>query len=162
MWCEQILRNLAAPPAPGQTVDWVDIQWNQCGRLLKTQSRAGHPLRVLLPPGQRLRHNDVIYEDASLIIAIHVQPSEVIIAKPPDPQKLAILALELGNLHLPTQIELHEIIFIEDGPAMAVLDSLQIPWIREQRRFEPTQIISAPSVEISPSLRVVLRSQKAD
>jgi urease accessory protein len=159
MWCEQILRNLAAPLAAGQSVDRVDIQWNQCGRVLKTQSRAGHSIRVLLPPGQRLHHNDVVYEDASLIIAIHVLPCEVISAKA-DPQKLATLALELGNLHLAAQIESHEILFIEDGPAMAVLDSLQIPWTREQRRFEPTQIISAPSVDISPDLRIVLRKRE--
>ena len=162
MWCEKIIRNLATDPPPGASVDWVDIQWNECGRILKKQSRAGEPIRVLLPPGQRLRHKDVIYEDASLAIAINVQMCEVIVAKIADTKKLATLALELGNLHLPTQIDAQEIIFIEDGPAMAVLDSLQISWAKEVRRFEPTQIISVPSVDVSPALRVVIRSQKSE
>ena len=160
MWCEKIIRNLATDPPPGASVDWVDIQWNECGRILKKQSRRGEPVRVLLPPGQRLRHNDVIYEDASVAIAINVQQCEVIVAKIAEPQTLATLALELGNLHLPVQIEPQEIIFIEDGPAMAVLDSLRIPWAKEIRRFEPAQIISVPSVDVSPALRVIIRSQK--
>ena len=168
MWCERIIRNCGDPSSPrwadqwaGRLVDWVDIEWTDCGRVLKKQTRSGQPVRVLLPPGQMLRHGDVIYEDAHQAIVIHVVPCEVIVAKPENARTLALLALELGNLHMPAQIERDEIAFIEDGPAMAVLDATQIPWTREVRRFEPVQTISMPGVNISPGLRMIIRSEES-
>jgi urease accessory protein len=167
MWCERIIRNCGDPSGPcwsdqwaGRSVDWVDIQWTDCGRVLKKQTRSGQPVRVLLPPGQTLRHGDVIYEDAQQAIAIHVLPCEVIVARPDNARTLALLALELGNLHMPAQIDRDEIAFIEDGPAMGVVDALQVRWTREVRRFEPVQTISAPSVNVSPGLRMIIRSQE--
>ena len=167
MWCERIIRNCGDASGPGwadqwagRSVDWVDIEWTDCGRVLKKQTRSGEPVRVLLSPGQMLRHGDVIYEDAHRTIIINVMSCEVVVAKPQDPHTLALIALELGNLHMPTQIEPDEIAFIEDGPAMAVLDALEVPWTREVRRFEPVQTISTPTVNISPALRMIIRSKE--
>ena len=167
MWCERVIRNCGgASEADGGTdwggrlIDWVDIEWNECGRLLKKQTRTGQPVRVLLPPGQKLAHNDVIFESASKVIAIHVMPCEAIVADVADAVTMAALALELGNLHLPVEVQPGQLIFIEDGPAMAVLDALQIRFTREFRRFEPMKVISFPSVEVSPALRTIIRSQK--
>jgi len=162
MWCERVIRNCSGESEPdwgGRIVDWVDIEWDECGRLLKQQTRAGQPVRVLLPPGQKLCHHDVIFESASHVIAINVLPCEVIVADVNDAVIMAKLALELGNLHLPVEIQPGQIMFIEDGPAMAVLDALQIPFARTVRRFEPMKAISSPSVDLSPAFRTIIRSQ---
>jgi urease accessory protein UreE len=100
-----------------------------------------------------------MYEDEVQSIAIHVVPCELIVAKITDSRKLALLALEIGNLHLPAQVEKDEIAFIEDGPVMEVLDTMQIPWTKQHRRFDPAQVISVPSVDLSPALRTIIRSQ---
>jgi urease accessory protein UreE len=163
MWCERVIRNLtdlSAADREGRFVDWVDIEWNECGRVLKKQTRRGQPVRVLLPPGERLGHNDVIFEDAARAVAIHVRPCEVIVATAPDASALAVLALELGNLHVPVQVGAAELVFVEDGPAMAVLDAMQISWTKQVRRFEPVNLVSGPSVNLAPSLRVIVRSQQ--
>jgi hypothetical protein len=57
------------------------------------------------------------------------------------------------------QIENGQIIFIEDGPAMEVLDTLRIQWTKEVRRFEPAAVISAPGINVAPSLQVIIRSK---
>jgi hypothetical protein len=52
MWCERVIRSCPATPATdwgGRILDWVDVQWNGCGRVLKKQTRGGQPVRVLLP-----------------------------------------------------------------------------------------------------------------
>jgi urease accessory protein UreE len=164
MWCERVIRNCAGQSEAdwgGRTVEWVDIEWNECGRLLKKQTRSGQPVRVLLPPGQKISHNDVIFESATHAIAIHVMPCEVVVAGVSNAVKMAALALELGNLHLPVEIRPGQLLFIEDGPAMEVLDALQIQFTREVRRFEPMKVISSPSVEVSPTLRTIIRSKNA-
>lgn len=157
MLCERVIRNLGdgtAAERRQQTLDYLDVQWNECGRVLKNQSRAGRTVRVLLPPGQTVRHNDVVYEDDATAIAVCVTPCEVILADVPDTRQMCLLALELGNLHLPVQLENERIAFTEDAVAMAVLETMQIRWRREVMRFEPAVVMSAPTVEVAPQLRV--------
>lgn len=165
MWCETIIRNLGNTPASDasdRAIDWVDLDWNECGRLLKKQTRGGQSVRVLLSPGQTLRHHDVIFEDERQSIALNVLPCEVVVAQAANMRELAMLALEFGNLHLPVQIENNQILFIEDGPPMSVLEAMGIRWTRQVRRFEPEQVKSAPAVEVAPDLRVTMRSRRAD
>jgi urease accessory protein UreE len=136
----------------------VDIEWSECGRELKTQTRSGQPVSVLLPPGQTLRHHDIIYEDAETAIAINVLPCAVIVAPVLDWREMAMLALELGNLHVPVQLDYMEIAFIENEAALLVMSAMQIPWVRHVRRFQPVQILSAPRTELAPELSNILRS----
>jgi urease accessory protein UreE len=155
MWCERVIRNCDGLPAGcwgGRTVDWVDIEWNECGRLLKKQTRSGEPVNVVLPPGQMLRHHDIIYEEAEKAIAINVLPCEVIVAPVLDWREMAMLALELGNLHVAVQLDYMEIAFIENEAALLLMSAMQIPWVRHVRRFQPVQILSAPPTEVALEL----------
>jgi urease accessory protein UreE len=158
MWCERVVRRVADPenhPWGSTAVDYVDVAWNACGRVLKSATRAGVAVRVLLPPRQRLHHGDVIFEAPCSAIVIHVPPCEVIVARPPNATAAARLALELGNLHWPTQVtDAGELLFIEDGPPLAAVEALAIPWTREQRRFEPTPV-SVADVQVFEQFQII-------
>jgi urease accessory protein UreE len=145
----------------GRAIDWVDIAWNECGHSLKKKTRAGCPVSVLLPVGQTLAHNDLIYQDEAKAIVIHVLACEVIVAHITDVREMATLALELGNLHLPVQIGNEQIVFIENEAAKSVLEAMKIRWTKEIRRFEPTPVMSSPGIERSPEFRVIIRSREA-
>ena len=164
MWCEKVIRSFdptSDPDRGGRTVERIEIAWNECTRMLKKQTLSGEPVRVLLPPGQILSHNDVVFESATRAIVIYVIPCEVIMAHVSNAKQMAILALELGNLHCPSEVGTDYIIFIEDGPAMSVSNAMKLRWTKEVRRFTPTPIISVPTVSVGPDFRVI-RSRNND
>lgn len=158
MWCERVLRN-AALEAPahwaGRDVDAVDVAWDECRHVLKKRSRGGEEVRVLLPADRRVRHGDVLYEDDTRAIIVNVLPCDVIVARPDSARSAAELALELGNLHIPTQITEGEIIFLEDESAIEALGKRRVEWRREQRRFEPMQVIAMAGVRRAGNFRVI-------
>jgi urease accessory protein len=157
MWCERVQRNIADATAlpRGVTVDFIDLQWHECRQAMKTRTVGGEPVNILLPPGQRIRHGDVVYDDGQRMVIARVLPCEVVVARPRDTREMAVLAMELGNLHLTAEIGDGEIAFIQEPRAMDVLSRLSIPWTLESRRFLPTEIISAPSVVANGDLRVI-------
>jgi urease accessory protein len=164
MWCERVLYNTQIPQgriSSHKAIDIVDIDWDECGNLLKSQTRLGEPVRVLLPSGERIRHGDVLAEDAETVVVVNVRPTQVIVAGPASTQRMAELALELGNLHLPTQVMENEIVFHEDASAMASLMRLCIPWRSDERRFEPTMISMGPRVRVSAEMHVLRRPQES-
>ncbi|HEY2587423.1 MAG TPA: urease accessory protein UreE [Tepidisphaeraceae bacterium] len=156
MWCERVVRNAAdgtdlASPWP---VEYVDIGWDQCRSTLKAQTRGGEEVRVLLPRGQILRHGDVLFEDAARSVVVNVLPCELIVVRSDNPRRLAELALELGNLHWPTQVADDAILFVEEGNALAAVQRIGLSWTRETRRFEPMPIL-ATAVRTADSVRVI-------
>jgi urease accessory protein len=162
MWCENVLENIAGTPAVDRAernIDLVDLEWHECSGLLKKQTRNGEPVRVLLPHGQRVRHGDVIYKDATCTVVIHVLPCEVIVATPANDRQAVTLALELGNLHHPTQVGNGELIFIEAEQVTRVLQVMKIPCKKEIRRFEPTIVTSVPAANVAGNFRLFRQSQ---
>ena len=143
MWCDRVLGNLDdAPQAwPDRAIDPVEVAWNACRRVLRATSRAGTPVRVLLPPGQRLRHADILADDGKTLTVLHVLPCELIVVRPPDARTMALLALELGNLHWPTEVTASEVLFPEDGPPLEALKKLGLSHERQIRRFTPAATI---------------------
>lgn len=141
MWCDRVRGNIAVSDFPeswnGRAIDLVDIEWTECRRTLDKASRAGRRVRVLLPPGTRLLHGDVLWEDEKNVLVVNVIPREMIVVRSADQQVMALLALELGNLHWPVQVAEDEVMFPEDGPVLEVLRKLGMSFEREIRRFAP-------------------------
>jgi urease accessory protein UreE len=161
VWCERVLYNAASMQSrttADREVDFIDLDWHECKRLLKKRSRGGRDVRVLLSADKCLQHGDVLYEDATVILSINVRPMELIVAGPASTHRLLELALELGNLHWPTQVIADRILFPEHPTAMIVIERLNISWSKEIRRFEPADLMAAPSADVSQDIQVVRRS----
>jgi urease accessory protein len=158
MWCEAIVRNSAEGDGlASRAVDYVDIDWDQRRSILKARSREGEEVRVLLPRGQTIQHGDVLFENAARAVVVKVLPCEVIIVRSCDPRLMAELALDLGNLHWPTQVAETEIIFPEGPDAMAAVQRLGLQAARETRRFEPLPILATQATG-AQSLRILRRN----
>lgn len=143
MWCEEVVRNAAGDgDFSGRTVDYVDIQWDQRRSTLKARSRGGEEVRVLLARGHALRHGDVLFEDPERAVVINVLPCEVVVVRSAEPRLMAELALELGNLHWPTEVTETEIIFLVGPEALAAAQRLKLEVFHEIRRFDPLPILA--------------------
>jgi urease accessory protein UreE len=121
--------------------DLLPLSWDEClRRALRGRTRGGRDVRLLLPPGLRLRHGDVLLRSASgaVLLAVDVKPCELLRARPGSVGELAALAYELGNLHAPVQIlDANALLTIPDGPIEALLGDLNLPYAVTFRRFEP-------------------------
>jgi urease accessory protein len=142
MLLDRILDNLFSPTSfalqATRTLDPLDLHWPDLHRrALRATTRTGRPVGILLPLGQRLRHGDILHADDHHLITINLLPTELLIATPPSARHAALIAFELGNLHLPVEITDHEIVTLPDGPALAVCRQHEVPHRLETRRFHP-------------------------
>lgn len=160
MWCDRILGNVSVGvPAgsawAGREIDLLDVPWQECRQVVKKRSRGGREIRVVLPAGHRVRHGDVLGEDGAAVIVVDVPPCDVVVVRPPAASAAARLALELGNLHWPTEVTDAEIVFPEDGPAMKAVEALGLSYTIENRRFTPTPLTASVEVPVSAGFKVV-------
>ena len=157
MWVERVLRRGfdAARDAEGRAVDYLDLLWDECRRVVKGTTRGGEPVRVLLPAGEAVRHGDVLRDDPGGVVVVNVRPCEVVVATPLTFQQAAELALRLGNLHHPTQVGEAEIAFIAAGPALAAAAEAGVGWTVQQRVFEPGVIETTEGPTLASGFAVI-------
>jgi urease accessory protein UreE len=130
--------------------------WDLDRRAFRKTTRAGTMVRVLLSPGRDLRHGDVLSDaDVMLRVGVSVKPSEILVVRPPDASAMGVLALELGNLHIPTEIVDGILRTISDGPSEQVISRLGLAFERQIIRFQPRRCAGMPQVRLSDDLRVV-------
>ncbi len=128
----------------GRDVDPVEIHWHELGRrAFQATTRAGRRVRVLLPRGARVRHGDILVTGTDWVIAVNVPETDVLIVRPHSMTQAALLALELGNLHIPTQIALDELRVPPDGPARQAFDERGARYEGATRRFAPEPVRGA-------------------
>lgn len=143
----------------GAAIDWVDLTWMQCARrVLRITSRNGRDLKILLRLGQMLGHGDILWQSPSLgeVIAVNVLPADVIVGRTGDTKQLALLAFELGNLHVPIELEADQIIAPLDGPVLEAFEKIGIDFQTVSRRFTPTAT-SRAGVSLSADFRIERR-----
>ena len=108
--------------------DWLDLHWRECFvRASRRPTRGGGEIRMLLPLGMQLRHGDLV-SDGTRQIGIAVRPCDVLLPHPPDASTALLLALGLGNLHAPVQLDGEQLIVVPDGPVEELLASLGVAW----------------------------------
>ncbi|MGN6504783.1 MAG: hypothetical protein ACTHM6_04385 [Tepidisphaeraceae bacterium] len=125
----------------GSACDCVDLNWQQTlRRALRLVSRGGRRVDVLLPPGGRLRHGDVLCE-APVPIAVCVEEIAVLSIQFVDAKQAGRLAFDLGNRHLPAQVTGDAILTPDDGPARALAQEHGLCWKIVPARFYPEPIL---------------------
>jgi urease accessory protein len=159
MVCERVLGNLAHSPSTlsNEELDFIELQWFECARrALRKRTRGGRDLALLLPPGQILRHGDILAEGLAFRVAVEILPCEVLVARPLSAGSLALLAFELGNLHVPTELFDDEIRVAPNGPVTEVIERLGIPSEIQLCLFQPR--FTAAGVTLSPLLQITRSS----
>ena len=135
MICREVLGTVADD---ADDVDWVRIDWPlTLRRALRLVSTSGLRIDVLLPPGGRLRHGDLLAVTENRRIGVTIRPCDVLALRPPDAESAARLTLRLGNAHLSAELVGSMVYTPADGPAEAIADVLKVPFSRVRRRFFP-------------------------
>jgi urease accessory protein UreE len=156
---DRVVVNLAGMNGADPAIDdWVDLHWRECfSRAARWKTRGGEQIRMLLPLGTQVRHGDVI-SDGKRRVGVLVRPCDVLLLHPPDARGALLLALGLGNLHAPVQVDGEQMITLPDGPVEELLGALGVKWTPDVRRFEPASIASPLRAQLASQFQVIVRS----
>ncbi|MDH2924911.1 urease accessory protein [Nicoletella semolina] len=148
---EEILGNLAALQDSGQItaqkIDYVPLEWYESERnILRKKSQSGREVAFrLLKEGQRLKHNDVVFISDTLVIAIEIIPSEVIVLSPQTLPEMARACYEIGNKHSPLFLDGDEVTLPYDKPMFEWLQAAGFEPKKAERRL--SQALRANSAQ---------------
>ena len=142
---DAVLGNLSEFPVGERRVERVSIRSDDCAkRLLRMVTSAGD-VGIRFAGEMRLRDGDVVFADAERVVAIAVEPDDVLVGRPPTIAAALGLAHALGNRHLPVQIDGDEIVVRYDPLLPAVFAEHETPFARERRVLrEPFRHAHAP------------------
>ncbi|WP_300358231.1 urease accessory protein UreE [Fusobacterium sp.] len=83
-------------------------------RVLRVVSDHGNEYGISLPKGSEMKDGDILFNDGHNIIIVSVKEDDVIVISPRDINEMGEIAHNLGNKHLPVQIEDGKIIIQYD------------------------------------------------
>ena len=105
MICEKILGNLKDEQYSNKNVEYVDIDWHDAfHKIHKKVTKEGTEVGIHLDNDvlvHGMKEGDVLYTDSDKVIAVHILPCEVIIAKVDAHHShiIAKVCYEIGNRH---------------------------------------------------------------
>jgi len=125
----------------------ISVRSDDCAkRLLRLATSVGD-VGVRFAGDRRLGDGDVVYADGERVIAVAVEPDDVLVGRPPTIAAALRIAHALGNRHLPVQIDGGEIVVRYDPLLPGLFAEHEIPFGREQRVLrEPFRHAHAPHV----------------
>ena len=103
-------------------------------RVLRVTSDHGHEYGISLPKGSEMRDGDILFNDGHNMVVISVKEDDVIVITPRDINEMGEVAHNLGNKHLPVQIEDGKIIIQYDYLVEKFLQDLQVNF--ESKKYE--------------------------
>ena len=105
-------------------------------RIQRVKTDHGKELGIRLEHKQELEDGDVLFKDEKNMIVIYTNKDDVISIRPRSIQEMGDIAHQLGNRHLPAQFEGEEMIVQYDYLVEQLLQSLDIPYKREERKVK--------------------------
>lgn len=105
-------------------------------RVLRVTSDHGHEYGISLPKGSEMRDGDILFNDGHNMVVISVKEDDVIVITPRDINEMGEVAHNLGNKHLPVQIEDGKIIIQYDYLAEKFLQDLQVNFERKNMKLK--------------------------
>ena len=130
--CTQVLRD-HAEPAGTITLD----ETARHRRRIKMISDQGVEFLLDLPEARLLRHGDVLVLDDGRLIEVRAVPEPLMEVRGRDPRHLLALAWQIGNRHLPAQIEPGRILIRRDHVIAEMLAGLGASIIDVEEPFDP-------------------------
>ena len=105
-------------------------------RVLRVTSDHGHEYGISLPKGSEMRDGDTLFNDGHNMVVISVKEDDVIVITPRDINEMGEVAHNLGNKHLPVQIEDGKIIIQYDYLVEKFLQNLQVNFERKNMKLK--------------------------
>lgn len=105
-------------------------------RVLRVTSDHGYEYGISLPKGSEMRDGDILFNDGHNMVVISVKEDDVIVITPRDINEMGEVAHNLGNKHLPVQIEDGKIIIQYDYLVEKFLQDLQVNFERKNMKLK--------------------------
>ena len=127
------LGNLSTFDVGARTVERVAIASDDLAKRVLRLRGAEREIGLRLEDGARLRDGDVIYADASHVVAVAVEPDDVLVCRPSGIAQALAVGHALGNRHLPMQIDGDAIVVRYDRLVDDLFTELGAAGVRESR-----------------------------
>ncbi|AXI09762.1 urease accessory protein UreE [Oceanobacillus zhaokaii] len=105
-------------------------------RIQRVTTDHGKELGIRLKETRDLVAGDVLFMDENNMIIVDVLMDDLLIISPKSITEMGIIAHQLGNRHLPAQFEGNDMLVQYDYLVAELLDELQIPYRREDRKVK--------------------------
>jgi len=103
-------------------------------RIQRVKTDHGREIGIRLKDPRDLVAGDVLFMDDKNLIVIDVIADDLIVISPRNLKEMGTIAHQLGNRHLPAQFEENEMLVQYDYLVEELLQELQIPYKREDRK----------------------------
>ncbi|HZH62677.1 MAG TPA: urease accessory protein UreE [Metabacillus sp.] len=136
MIIEQILGNVKELENAPHHVERVYLRSDDLvKKIQRVKTDHGKELGIRLKQGKELEDGDILYQDGKNSIVISILADDVIVIRPTSILQMGEIAHQLGNRHLPAQFEGNEMIVQYDYLVERLLNELEIPYAREERKM---------------------------
>lgn len=105
-------------------------------RIQRVKTDHGNELGIRLSDHRDLVAGDVLYMDEKNMIVIDVMSDDLLVIQPRSIQEMGTIAHQLGNRHLPAQFEDNDMLVQYDYLVEELLQQLEIPFKREDRKVK--------------------------
>ena len=105
-------------------------------RIQRVTTDHGKEIGIRLKDPRDLVAGDVLYMDDKNMIIIDVLSDDLLVISPRSLKEMGTIAHQLGNRHLPAQFEDDEMLVQYDYLVEELLQELQIPFKREDRKVK--------------------------
>lgn len=139
-----IIDHFLQPPYQGQgsIVDTIALTWEQrCKSRQRVVTQHGREVALALPTGTRLRSGDLLPTPEGLI-TVECAAEDVLYIRPRDPQEAAFVAYQIGNRHLPLDIDAQGLKTLYEALLETYLRQHAIPAERAFLPFSPVTSMS--------------------
>ena len=105
-------------------------------RIQRVTTDHGKEIGIRLKKPRDLVAGDVLYMDDKNMIIIDVLSDDLLVISPRSLKEMGTIAHQLGNRHLPAQFEENNMLVQYDYLVEGLLEELQIPFKREDRKVK--------------------------
>ena len=137
MVIEKIIGNMATLEKRAPHIEKVYIESDHLvKRVQRVVTDHGKELGIRLKENRELTDGDVLFMDESNMIVVQVLADDILTIQPIDIQQMGEIAHQLGNRHLPAQLEGGDMLVQYDYLVEELLRQLDIPYKREKRKVK--------------------------
>ncbi|WP_026575084.1 urease accessory protein UreE [Bacillus sp. UNC438CL73TsuS30] len=105
-------------------------------RIQRVITDHGREIGIRLKDPRDLSAGDVLYIDEKNMIVVDVVADDLLVISPRSLKEMGTIAHQLGNRHLPAQFENDEMMVQYDYLVEELLQELEIPYKREERKVK--------------------------
>lgn len=105
-------------------------------RIQRLKTDHNREIGIRLKVSKDLEAGDVLFMDEENMIVVEVLANDLLVIKPRSMEEMGNIAHQLGNRHLPAQFGKDEMLVQYDYLVEELLETMEIPFKREERKVE--------------------------